>query len=383
MSQFNPDEFKAALKEVILNEDNEAFKDLKEQFMQHGGDENAWLKLGMTISLEMAYDDFTDEMKSKDAESQDELDDYTVKAVDAYLAESDDFAVEFIKHFYDGDISDENARTLAKELEHVNVLHKDEPDEETLDAHNEQYFKDIIAAGNDAQKLGELFMKHYEDDDIASQLQFNREINTTRAIYALIGDALFDDEPEANDGFCSTMKVPNFEELAAKLEEIKPVVKEFADNGMKLFDEKIKPRSKEFYNEKVKPLGNNIKQAKSDIVKSIQHNKGERKTPLAKASEMAEKADTVSSEHDERVRDAAKQEYLEVLAYMINDKAERGERELILTSTDDKLPVDGLNLSPEVDVLDFNDDIAPELVEAGYTITKDKHQDTVGYIIKW
>lgn len=381
MSQFKYDEFKEALKEVICNEDDKAFKDLKEQFMQHGGDEEAWLKLGMIVSLEMVYDDLTDEMKSKDAESQDEFADYTVKAVDAYLAEGDDFAVEFIKHFYDGDISDEDAKALAKELEHVNVLHKDEPDEHESQAHNEQYFKDIIAAGDDAQKLGELFIKHYEDDDIASQLQFNREINETRKIYALVGYNLFD-EPET-EGFCSSMKVPNLEELAAKLDEIKPLFKEFTDNGMKLFDEKIKPRSKEFYNEKVKPLGNTIKQAKSDIVKSIKHDNVERKSPLAKASEMAEKADTVSSEHDQRVKEAAKQEYLEVLAYMINDKAERGERELILTSIDGKLPVEGLNLSPEVDVLDFNDDIAPELVEAGYTITKDKHQDAVGYIIKW
>lgn len=366
MSQINKDEFKAPLKEAIRNQDEKSFDSLEEQFLeQSNGDMGAWITLCIKAGCELADEQLEE---SKDAEM---AVDYTVKAVDAYLEDDEDF-------------------NIAKELEDAIVLHKDEPDEQHIDEHNMQYFKDIIAAGDDAQKLGELFLKHYENDDIASQLQFNKEINTTRRIYAVYGDAILEDLKPAND-FCSTMQAPNLDKLKSKLDEVKPLIKKVADDGVKLFEEQIKPRSKELYDEKVKPFGNKLRDtyvsesAKiPEIFKGhVKQDEAPRKSPLFNASEMATKADAVISEHDQRVKDAAKQEYLEVLAYMINDKAERGERELVLTAIDGELPTEGLNLSPEVSVLNFYDDIVPELTDAGYTITEDKHKDAVGYIIKW
>lgn len=387
MSQIN-DEFKAALKVAIRNKDEKSFDSLEETFLEETkGDIEAWIKLCIAVGCELV----DEESKAQSPESTDAETavDYTVKAVDKYLEDDDDFTVEFIKNFFDGDMSDAQAKELAKELEDVVVLHKDEPDEQHIDEHNMQYFKDIIAAGDDAQKLGELFLKHYEND-IASQLQFNKEINTTRSIYAMYGDAIFDELKAVND-FCSTMQAPNLGKLKSKFEEVKPLIKKVADDGVKLFEEQIKPRSKELYDGKVKPFGNKLKDtyvsesAKiPEIFKGhVKQDEAPRKSPLFNASEMATKADAVISEHDQLVKDAAKQEYLEVLAYMINDKAERGERELVLTTIDGELPTEGLNLSPEVSVLNFYDDIVPELTEAGYTITEDKHKDAVGYIIKW
>lgn len=385
MSQINKDEFKAPLKEAIRNQDEKSFDALEEQFLeQSNGDMGAWITLCIKAGFELA-DEQLEELK--DAET---AVDYTVTAVDAYLEDDEDFNVEFVKNFFDDDISDKQAQAIAKELEDAIVLHKDEPDEQHIDEHNMQYFKDIIAAGDDAQKLGELFLKHYENDDIASQLQFNKEINTTRRIYAVYGDAILEDLKPAND-FCSTMQAPNLDKLKSKFDEVKPLIKKVADDGVKLFEEQIKPRSKELYDGKVKPFGNKLRDtyvsesAKiPEIFKGhVKQDEAPRKSPLFNASEMATKADAVISEHDQRVKDAAKQEYLEVLAYMINDKAERGERELVLTAIDGELPTEGLNLSPEVSVLNFYDDIVPELTEAGYTITEDKHNDAVGYIIKW
>lgn len=385
MSQINKDEFKAPLKEAIRNQDEKSFDALEEQFLeQSNGDMGAWITLCIKAGCELADEQLEE---SKDAET---AVDYTVKAVDAYLEDDEDFNVEFVKNFFDDDISDKQAQAIAKELEDAIVLHKDEPDEQHIDEHNMQYFKDIIAAGDDAQKLGELFLKHYENDDIASQLQFNKEINTTRSIYAVYGDAILEDLKPAND-FCSTMQAPNLDKLKSKFDEIKPLIKKVADDGVKLFEEQIKPRSKELYDEKVKSFGNKLRDtyvsesAKiPEIFKGhVKQDEAPRKSPLFNASEMATKADAVISEHDQRVKDAAKQEYLEVLAYMINDKAERGERELVLTAIDGELPTEGLNLSPEVSVLNFYDDIVPELTDAGYTITEDKHKDAVGYIIKW
>lgn len=385
MSQINKDEFKAPLKEAIRNQDEKSFDALEEQFLeQSNGDMGAWITLCIKAGFELADEQLEE---SKDAET---AVDYTVKAVDAYLEDDEDFNVEFVKNFFDDDISDKQAQAIAKELEDAIVLHKDEPDEQHIDEHNMQYFKDIIAAGDDAQKLGELFLKHYENDDIASQLQFNKEINTTRRIYAVYGDAILEDLKPAND-FCSTMQAPNLDKLKSKFDEVKPLIKKVADDGVKLFEEQIKPRSKELYDGKVKPFGNKLRDtyvsesAKiPEIFKGhVKQDEAPRKSPLFNASEMATKADAVISEHDQRVKDAAKQEYLEVLAYMINDKAERGERELVLTAIDGELPTEGLNLSPEVSVLNFYDDIVPELTEAGYTITEDKHNDAVGYIIKW
>lgn len=389
MSQINKDEFKAPLKDAIRNQDDKSFDSLEEQFLeQTNGNMGAWIKLCIEIGCELAAEESKDQSpESADAET---AVDYTVRAVDEYLEDDAEFDVVFIKNFFDGDISDAQAKELAKELEDVVVLHKDEPDEQHIDEHNMQYFKDIIAVGDDAQKLGELFLKHYENDDIASQLQFNKEINTTRSIYAMYGDAIFDELNAVND-FCSTMQAPNLGKLKSKFEEVKPLIKKVADDGVKLFEEQIKPRSKELYDGKVKPFGNKLKDtyvsesAKiPEIFKGhVKQDEAPRKSPLFNASEMATKADEVISEHDQRVKDAAKQEYLEVLAYMINDKAERGERELVLTAIDGELPTEGLNLSPEVSVLNFYDDIVPELTEAGYTITEDKHKDAVGYIIKW
>lgn len=385
MSQINKDEFKAPLKEAIRNQDEKSFDALEEQFLeQSNGDMGAWITLCIKAGFELADEQLEE---SKDAET---AVDYTVKAVDAYLEDDEDFNVEFVKNFFDDDISDKQAQAIAKELEDAIVLHKDEPDEQHIDEHNMQYFKDIIAAGDDAQKLGELFLKHYENDDIASQLQFNKEINTTRRIYAVYGDAILEDLKPAND-FCSTMQAPNLDKLKSKFDEVKPLIKKVADDGVKLFEEQIKPRSKELYDGKVKPFGNKLRDtyvsesAKiPEIFKGhVKQDEAPHKSPLFNASEMATKADAVISEHDQRVKDAAKQEYLEVLAYMINDKAERGERELVLTAIDGELPTEGLNLSPEVSVLDFYADIVPELTEAGYTITEDKHNDAVGYIIKW
>lgn len=385
MSQINKDEFKAPLKEAIRNQDEKSFDALEEQFLeQSNGDMGAWITLCIKAGCELADEQLEE---SKDAET---AVDYTVKAVDAYLEDDEDFNVEFVKNFFDDDISDKQAQAIAKELEDAIVLHKDEPDEQHIDDHNMQYFKDIIAAGDDAQKLGELFLKHYENDDIASQLQFNKEINTTRRIYAMYRDAILEDLKPAND-FCSTMQAPNLGKLKSKFDEVKPLIKKVADDGVKLFEEQIKPRSKELYDGKVKPFGNKLRDtyvsesAKiPEIFKGhVKQDEAPRKSPLFNASEMATKADAVISEHDQRVKDAAKQEYLEVLAYMINDKAERGERELVLTAIDGELPTEGLNLSPEVSVLDFYADIVPELTEAGYTITEDKHKDAVGYIIKW
>lgn len=385
MSQINKDEFKAPLKEAIRNQDEKSFDALEEQFLeQSNGDMGAWITLCIKAGFELADEQLEE---SKDAET---AVDYTVKAVDAYLEDDEDFNVEFVKNFFDDDISDKQAQAIAKELEDAIVLHKDEPDEQHIDEHNMQYFKDIIAAGDDAQKLGELFLKHYENDDIASQLQFNKEINTTRRIYAVYGDAILEDLKPAND-FCSTMQAPNLDKLKSKFDEVKPLIKKVADDGVKLFEEQIKPRSKELYDGKVKPFGNKLRDtyvsesAKiPEIFKGhVKQDEAPRKSPLFNASEMATKADAVISEHDQRVKDAAKQEYLEVLAHMINDKAERGERELVLTAIDGELPTEGLNLSPEVSVLNFYDDIVPELTEAGYTITEDKHNDAVGYIIKW
>ena len=385
MSQINKDEFKAPLKEAIRNQDEKSFDALEEQFLeQSNGDMGAWITLCIKAGFELADEQLEE---SKDAET---AVDYTVKAVDAYLEDDEDFNVEFVKNFFDDDISDKQAQAIAKELEDAIVLHKDEPDEQHIDEHNMQYFKDIIAAGDDAQKLGELFLKHYENDDIASQLQFNKEINTTRRIYAVYGDAILEDLKPAND-FCSTMQAPNLDKLKSKFDEVKPLIKKVADDGVKLFEEQIKPRSKELYDGKVKPFGNKLRDtyvsesAKiPEIFKGhVKQDEAPRKSPLFNASEMATKADAVISEHDQRVKDAAKQEYLEDLAYMINDKAERGERELVLTAIDGELPTEGLNLSPEVSVLNFYDDIVPELTEAGYTITEDKHKDAVGYIIKW
>lgn len=385
MSQINKDEFKAPLKEAIRNQDEKSFDALEEQFLeQSNGDMGAWITLCIKAGCELADEQLEE---SKDAET---AVDYTVKAVDAYLEDDEDFNVEFVKNFFDDDISDKQAQAIAKELEDAIVLHKDEPDEQHIDEHNMQYFKDIIAAGDDAQKLGKLFLKHYENDDIASQLQFNKEINTTRRIYAVYGDAFLEDLKPAND-FCSTMQAPNLGKLKSKFDEVKPLIKKVADDGVKLFEEQIKPRSKELYDGKVKPFGNKLRDtyvsesAKiPEIFKGhVKQDEAPRKSPLFNASEMATKADAVISEHDQRVKDAAKQEYLEVLAYMINDKAERGERELVLTAIDGELPTEGLNLSPEVSVLNFYDDIVPELTEAGYTITEDKHNDAVGYIIKW
>lgn len=384
MSQIN-DEFKAALKDAIRNQDEKSFDALEEQFLeQSNGDMGAWIKLCIKAGCELADEQLEE---SKDAEM---AVDYTVKAVDAYLEDDEDFNVKFVKNFFDDDISDKQAQAIANELEDAVVLHKDEPDEQHIDDHNMQYFKDIIAAGDDAQKLGELFLKHYENDDIASQLQFNKEINTTRRIYAMYGDAIFDELKAVND-FCSTMQAPNLDKLKSKFDEVKPLIKKVADDGVKLFEEQIKPRSKELYDGKVKPFGNKLRDTYvSESVKipeifkgHVKQDEAPRKSPLFNASEMATKADAVISEHDQRVKDAAKQEYLEVLAYMINDKAERGERELVLTAIDGQLPTEGLNLSPEVSVLNFYDDIVPELTEAGYTITEDKHKDAVGYIIKW
>ena len=385
MSQINKDEFKAPLKEAIRNQDEKSFDSLEEQFLeQTNGDMGAWITLCIKAGCELADEQLEE---SKDAET---AVDYTVKAVDAHLEDDEDFNVEFVKNFFDDDISDKQAQAIAKELEDAIVLHKDEPDEQHIDEHNMQYFKDIIAAGDDAQKLGELFLKHYENDDIASQLQFNKEINTTRRIYAMYGDAIFDELKPAND-FCSTMQAPNLDKLKSKFEEVKPLIKKVADDGVRLFEEQIKPRSKELYDGKVKPFGNKLRDtyvsesAKiPEIFKGhVKQDEAPRKSPLFNASEMATKADAVISEHDQRVKDAAKQEYLEVLAYMINDKAERGERELVLTAIDGELPTEGLNLSPEVSVLSFYDDIVPELTDAGYTITEDKHNDAVGYIIRW
>lgn len=385
MSQINKDEFKAPLKEAIRNQDEKSFDALEEQFLeQSNGDMGAWITLCIKAGCELADEQLEE---SKDAET---AVDYTVKAVDAYLEDDEDFNVEFVKNFFDDDISDKQAQAIAKELEDAIVLHKDEPNEQHIDEHNMQYFKDIIAAGDDAQKLGELFLKHYENDDIASQLQFNKEINTTRRIYAVYGDAILEDLKPAND-FCSTMQAPNLNKLKSKFDEVKPLIKKVADDGVKLFEEQIKPRSKELYDGKVKPFGNKLRDtyvsesAKiPEIFKGhVKQDEAPRKSPLFNASEMATKADAVISEHDQRVKDAAKQEYLEVLAYMINDKAERGERELVLTAIDGELPTEGLNLSPEVSVLSFYDDIVPELTEAGYTITEDKHNDAVGYIIRW
>lgn len=385
MSQINKDEFKAPLKEAIRNQDEKSFDSLEEQFLeQSNGDMGAWITLCIKAGCELADEQLEE---SKDAET---AVDYTVKAVDAYLEDDEDFNVKFVKNFFDDDISDKQAQAIANELEDAIVLHKDEPDEQHIDEHNMQYFKDIIAAGDDAQKLGELFLKHYENDDIASQLQFNKEINTTRRIYAVYGDAILEDLKPAND-FCSTMQAPNLDKLKSKFDEVKPLIKKVADDGVKLFEEQIKPRSKELYDGKVKPFGNKLRDtyvsesAKiPEIFKGhVKQDEAPRKSPLFNASEMATKADAVISEHDQRVKDAAKQEYLEVLAYMINDKAERGERELVLTAIDGELPTEGLNLSPEVSVLDFYADIVPELTEAGYTITEDKHNDAVGYIIRW
>lgn len=385
MSQINKDEFKAPLKEAIRNQDEKSFDALEEQFLeQSNGDMGAWITLCIKAWCELADEQLEE---SKDAET---AVDYTVKAVDAYLEDDEDFNVEFVKNFFDDDISDKQAQAIAKELEDAIVLHKDEPDEQHIDEHNMQYFKDIIAAGDDAQKLGELFLKHYENDDIASQLQFNKEINTTRRIYAVYGDAILEDLKPAND-FCSTMQAPNLNKLKSKFDEVKPLIKKVADDGVKLFEEQIKPRSKELYDGKVKPFGNKLRDtyvsesAKiPEIFKGhVKQDEAPRKSPLFNASEMANKANAVISEHDQLVKDAAKQEYLEVLAYMINDKAERGERELVLTAIDGELPTEGLNLSPEVSVLSFYDDIVPELTEAGYTITEDKHNDAVGYIIRW
>lgn len=364
MSQIN-DEFKAALKVAIRNKDEKSFDSLEETFLEETkSDIEAWIKLCIAVGCELV----DEESKAQSPESTDAETavDYTVKAVDKYLEDDDDFTVEFIKNFFDGDMSDAQAKELAKELEDVVVLHKDEPDEQHIDEHNMQYFKDIIAAGDDAQKLGELFLKHYE------------------------GDAIFDELKAVND-FCSTMQAPNLGKLKSKFEEVKPLIKKVADDGVKLFEEQIKPRSKELYDGKVKPFGNKLKDtyvsesAKiPEIFKGhVKQDEAPRKSPLFNASEMATKADAVISEHDQLVKDAAKQEYLEVLAYMINDKAERGERELVLTTIDGELPTEGLNLSPEVSVLNFYDDIVPELTEAGYTITEDKHKDAVGYIIKW
>ena len=384
MSQIN-DEFKAALKDAIRNQDEKSFDALEEQFLeQSNGDMGAWITLCIKAWCELADEQLEE---SKDAET---AVDYTVKAVDAYLEDDEDFNVKFVKNFFDDDISDKQAQAIANELEDAIVLHKDEPDEQHIDEHNMQYFKDIIAAGDDAQKLGELFLKHYENDDIASQLQFNKEINTTRRIYAVYGDAILEDLKPAND-FCSTMQAPNLGKLKSKFDEVKPLIKKVADDGVKLFEEQIKPRSKELYDGKVKPFGNKLRDtyvsesAKiPEIFKGhVKQDEAPRKSPLFNASEMATKADAVISEHDQRVKDAAKQEYLEVLAYMINDKAERGERELVLTAIDGQLPTEGLNLSPEVSVLNFYDDIVPELTDAGYTITEDKHNDAVGYIIRW
>lgn len=385
MSQINKDEFKAPLKEAIRNQDEKSFNALEEQFLeQSNGDMGAWITLCIKAGFELADEQLEE---SKDAET---AVDYTVKAVDAYLEDDEDFNVEFVKNFFDDDISDKQAQAIAKELEDAIVLHKDEPDEQHIDEHNMQYFKDIIAAGDDAQKLGELFLKHYENDDIASQLQFNKEINTTRRIYAVYGDAILEDLKPAND-FCSTMQAPNLNKLKSKFDEVKPLIKKVADDGVKLFEEQIKPRSKELYDGKVKPFGNKLRDtyvsesAKiPEIFKGhVKQDEAPRKSPLFNATEMANKANAVISEHDQLVKDAAKQEYLEVLAYMINDKAERGERELVLTAIDGELPTEGLNLSPEVSVLSFYDDIVPELTEAGYTITEDKHNDAVGYIIRW
>lgn len=385
MSQINKDEFKAPLKEAIRNQDEKSFDALEEQFLeQSNGDMGAWITLCIKAGCELADEQLEE---SKDAET---AVDYTVKAVDAYLEDDEDFNVEFVKNFFDDDISDKQAQAIAKELEDAIVLHKDEPDEQHIDEHNMQYFKDIIAAGDDAQKLGELFLKHYENDDIASQLQFNKEINTTRRIYAVYGDAILEDLEPAND-FCSTMQAPNLNKLKSKFDEVKPLIKKVADDGVKLFEEQIKPRSKELYDGKVKPFGNKLRDtyvsesAKiPEIFKGhVKQDEAPRKSPLFNATEMANKANAVISEHDQLVKDAAKQEYLEVLAYMINDKAERGERELVLTAIDGELPTEGLNLSPEVSVLSFYDDIVPELTEAGYTITEDKHNDAVGYIIRW
>lgn len=385
MSQINKDEFKAPLKEAIRNQDEKSFDALEEQFLeQSNGDMGAWITLCIKAGCELADEQLE---KSKDAET---AVDYTVKAVDAYLEDDEDFNVKFVKNFFDDDISDKQAQAIANELEDAIVLHKDEPDEQHIDEHNMQYFKDIIAAGDDAQKLGELFLKHYENDDIASQLQFNKEINTTRRIYAVYGDAILEDLKPAND-FCSTMQAPNLNKLKSKFDEVKPLIKKVADDGVKLFEEQIKPRSKELYDGKVKPFGNKLRDtyvsesAKiPEIFKGhVKQDEAPRKSPLFNATEMANKANAVISEHDQLVKDAAKQEYLEVLAYMINDKAERGERELVLTAIDGELPTEGLNLSPEVSVLSFYDDIVPELTEAGYTITEDKHNDAVGYIIRW
>ena len=385
MSQINKDEFKAPLKEAIRNQDEKSFDALEEQFLeQSNGDMGAWITLCIKAGCELADEQLE---KSKDAET---AVDYTVKAVDAYLEDDEDFNVKIVKNFFDDDISDKQAQAIANELEDAIVLHKDEPDEQHIDEHNMQYFKDIIAAGDDAQKLGELFLKHYENDDIASQLQFNKEINTTRRIYAVYGDAILEDLKPAND-FCSTMQAPNLNKLKSKFDEVKPLIKKVADDGVKLFEEQIKPRSKELYDGKVKPFGNKLRDtyvsesAKiPEIFKGhVKQDEAPRKSPLFNATEMANKANAVISEHDQLVKDAAKQEYLEVLAYMINDKAERGERELVLTAIDGELPTEGLNLSPEVSVLSFYDDIVPELTEAGYTITEDKHNDAVGYIIRW